>query len=52
MGKSKPAPAPKSKPAPKLPSAKVGNYRAPVDTAGMDPDMKRTMGFGKRKGGK
>ena len=32
---------------PKMPSAKVGNYRAPVDTAGMDAEMKRTMGFGR-----
>ena len=40
----------KKKPAakPKAPSAKVGNYRAPVDTVGMDPEMKRTMGFGKK----
>ena len=38
----------KKKPAakPKAPSARVGNYRAPVDTVGMDPEMKRTMGFG------
>lgn len=49
MKKPQPKPAPK-KPVP--PSAKVGNYRAPVDTVGMDPEMKRTMGFGKRKKGK
>ena len=30
------------------PAAKVGNYRAPVDTAGMDESMKQTMGFGKK----
>lgn len=34
------------------PSGKVGNYRAPVDTAGMDPKMKDLMGFGKKKGKK
>jgi hypothetical protein len=33
----------------KPPSAKVGNYRAPVDTVGMDAEMKETMGFGKKK---
>jgi len=35
------------------PSAKAGNYRAPVDTAGMDPEMKRTLGIGrgKKRGG-
>ena len=37
----------KPKAAPKMPSAKVGNYRAPVDTVGMDAEMKRTMGFGR-----
>jgi hypothetical protein len=29
--------------------AKVGNYAAKVDTAGMDPAMKRTMGIGAKK---
>lgn len=24
---------------------RVGNYAAPVDTAGMDPEMKRTLGI-------
>ncbi len=24
---------------------KVGNYQAPVDTTGMDPEMKKTMGI-------
>lgn len=38
----------KMAPAKKYPSAKVGNYRAPVDTVGMDPEMKATMGFGKK----
>ncbi len=33
-------------------SARVGNYRAPVDTAGMDAEMKATMGFKKAKPGK
>jgi hypothetical protein len=38
------------KPAKKaFPSAKVGNYRAGVDTVGMDAEMKATMGFGKVK---
>jgi len=47
FAKPKPAkPAPK---AGKAPIGKVGNYAAPVDTAGMDPEMKRTMGFGKKK---
>ena len=46
MAKAKPA-APKKKPA--FPSAKVGNYRAPVDTVGMDEEMKKTMGFGAKK---
>lgn len=31
------------------PSGKAGNYRAPVDTAGMDPEMKRTLGVGRGK---
>lgn len=31
------------------PSAKAGNYRAPVDTVGMDPEMKETLGVGKKK---
>ena len=44
QGKSAP-----KKSEPKMPSAKVGNYRAPVDTTGMDAEMKRTMGFGGRK---
>jgi hypothetical protein len=30
-------------------TGKVGNYRAPVDTAGMDPEMKKTMGVGAAK---
>ena len=48
MGSKRPAaPLPKKKP--EFPSAKVGNYRAPVDTAGMDREMKETMGFGKAK---
>ncbi|HLC20929.1 MAG TPA: hypothetical protein VJM10_02320 [Candidatus Methylomirabilis sp.] len=32
----------------KYPEAHVGGYRAPVDTAGMDPEMVKTM-TGKRK---
>jgi len=31
------------------PSGKVGGYRAPVDTTGMDEAMKETMGFMKKK---
>ena len=29
------------------PVAQAGNYAAEVDTAGMDPEMKRTMGVAK-----
>ena len=46
MAKAKPA-APK-KPAPKYPSPKVGNYRAPIDTVGMDKDDKEFF-FPKKK---
>ena len=49
MGKSKPSPPKKKAPDP---SGKVGNYRAPVDTVGMDEEMKKTMGFGKKKKGR
>ena len=45
MAKAKPA-APKKKPA--FPSAKVGNYRAPIDTVGMDKDDKEFF-FPKKK---
>lgn len=31
------------------PSGKVGGYRAPVDSVGMDDEMKKTMGFGMPK---
>jgi hypothetical protein len=48
MFKPKPKPAAKKKS--EYPRAKVGNYQAPVDTAGMDPEMKKTMGIGKKKG--
>jgi hypothetical protein len=41
--------AAEKKAAPKYPSARAGNYRAQVDTAGMDPEMKRTLEIGKRK---
>lgn len=34
--------APKKAPA-KPVSGRAGNYRAPVDTTGMDPEMKRTL---------
>ena len=30
----------------KAQTARVGNYTAPVDTAGLDPEMKATMGIG------
>lgn len=49
MTKPKQKPAAKPKPKPAYPSAGVGGYRAPVDTVGMDPDMKEALGFGKRK---
>jgi len=39
--KKKPMPKPKIK----YPRAKVGNYRAPVDTTGMDEETKKTFGF-------
>lgn len=42
MGVKKPV---ESKPV----TGKVGNYRAPVDTAGMDPKMKEMFGFGPPK---
>lgn len=29
--------------------ARAGGYAAPVDTAGVDPEMKRTLGLGKRR---
>lgn len=48
--------APPKKKAPAYPSAKAGNYRAPVDTTGMDPEMKATLGIKPakpvRRGGK
>jgi len=28
---------------------RAGNYAAPVDTAGMDPEMKQTLGMGAKK---
>lgn len=34
---------------PKEPVARVGNYAAKVDAAGMDSTMKRTMGIGAKK---
>lgn len=30
----------------KSPVARAGNYAAPVDTSGMDPSMKESLGFG------
>lgn len=30
----------------KMPTARAGNYRAPVDTIGMDPEMKETLHIG------
>lgn len=29
--------------------ARAGGYAAPVDTAGMDPAMKRTLGVGRKR---
>jgi hypothetical protein len=34
------------------PSGKVGGYRAPVDTAGMDLEMKKTLGVVTQRKGK
>ena len=31
------------------PSARAGNYRAPVDTSGMDPEMVETLGIKRKK---
>jgi len=31
---------------------RAGGYAAPVDTAGMDPEMKRTLRIGAKKRGK
>lgn len=31
------------------PTARVGNYTAPVDTSGLDPSMKSTMGMATTK---
>jgi len=42
-------PAPKAKPAKGIVTARVGNYRAPVDTTGMDPEMMATMGIKRAK---
>ena len=33
----------------KMPTARAGNYAAPVDTSGMDPEMKETLGVGRKK---
>jgi hypothetical protein len=43
-------PAPKIKPVKNpYPSARAGNYRAPVDTTGMDPEMMNTLGIKRKK---
>lgn len=36
----------------KMPTARVGGYAAPVDTAGMDPEMKESMKLTQKKGPK
>jgi hypothetical protein len=36
----------------KNPIARAGNYTAPVDTAGMDPEMKKTLEVDRPRGGK
>lgn len=33
----------------KTPTVRVGNYAAEVDTAGMDPEMKETLGLSEKK---
>jgi hypothetical protein len=33
----------------KYPTARAGNYVAPVDPEGMDPEMQKTLGVGRRK---
>ena len=40
-----------SRPTPAKPGsvARAGSYVAPVDTAGMDPAMKKTLGVGRKK---
>ena len=35
------------KPTPARPVGRAGSYVAPVDTAGMDREMKRTLGVGR-----
>jgi len=43
-------PAPKVKPVKSpYPSARAGNYRAPVDTTGMDAEMMKTLGIKRAK---
>lgn len=34
------------------PTSRVGNYIADIDTVGMDPEMKDTMGMGKPRSDK
>ena len=36
----------------KQPVARAGNYTAPIDTTGMDEDMKVTLGIKKKRGKK
>jgi len=45
----KPASPKKAPKAPTYPSGRAGNYRAPVDTAGMDPEMMKTLGIKRAK---
>lgn len=33
----------------KVAIGRAGNYAAPVDTAGMDPEMRRTLGIGVKR---
>lgn len=48
MAKKPAAPKPMKK-APAYPSARAGNYRAPVDTVGMDPEMIKSLGIKRKK---
>ena len=48
MAKKLTVPAVK-KPKSPYPTGKAGNYRAPVDTTGMDPEMMKTLGIKRQK---
>lgn len=48
MGSKRPK-MPKLPKTPAYPSGKAGNYRAPVDTVGMDPEMIKTLGIPRKQ---